>query len=498
MSAVALPVLLAYLALLGALAVFGAHRLRIARLYSKHRDNSPPMLSPDALPRITVQLPIFNERNVVERLINAACELDWPRDRLQIQVLDDSTDDTAELARALASRWAARGLTVEVHHRTERAGFKAGALAEGLKHATGELIAIFDADFVPRPDFLRALVPYFDLGAAAPEIGMVQARWGHLNEGASLLTALTATLLDGHFIVEHTARNRAGLFFNFNGTAGVWRADAIRAGGGWQHDTVTEDLDLSYRAQLAGWRFVYLRDLVVPSELPSTMRAYKNQQHRWAKGSVQTARKLLPRILASDLPGPVKREALSHLTLNLSYLLVLAVALLLPFTLPAREALHRPWFFALDLALFGVTLASNLRFYGLASREAHPDTWAPLARLPGVLALGIGMAVNQSRAVLEGLLGRDATFVRTPKEGDRGARLYAPAGSWTTGIELAFAAYYGAAIAWAATHERWGSVPWLSLFFVGFAYVGLSSVRRPRPRSALGAKAVDIVVEAAA
>lgn len=498
MSAVALPVLLAYLALLGALAVFGAHRLRVARLYRAHRDNPPQRLSPDALPRITVQLPIFNERNVVERLIDAACALDWPRDRLQIQVLDDSTDDTAELARAAASRWAARGVTIEVLHRAERRGFKAGALAEGLERATGELIAIFDADFVPAPDFLRAIVPYFDLGVPRPRIGMVQARWGHLNEGASLLTALTATLLDGHFIVEHTARNRAGLFFNFNGTAGVWRAAAIRDGGGWQHDTVTEDLDLSYRAQLAGWRFVYLRDLVVPSELPGTMRAYKNQQHRWAKGAVQTARKLLPRILASDLPRPVKREALSHLTLNLSYPLVLAVALLLPWTLPARLALHQPWFFALDLALFGVTLWSNLRFYGLALREAHPGALAPLLRLPAVLALGIGMAVNQSRAVLEGLLGRDATFVRTPKEGDGGARLYAPAASWTAALELGLALYYGVAIAWAASHERWGSVPWMSLFFAGFAYVGLASARRPRPSRRQGPQAIEIVVEVAA
>lgn len=457
----------------------------MTRLYLRSRDRAPRAPeAPPLPPTVTVQLPVYNERNVIERLIDATCNLDWPRERLQIQVLDDSTDDTVEVARGAAARWRARGVDIEVLHREDRSGYKAGALAAGLSTAKGELIAIFDADFIPTPDFLTRTVPHF----AAPRVGMVQARWGHCNEDQNPLTRLAAILLDGHFVIEHTARNRSDLFFNFNGTAGVWRRAAIQDAGGWAHDTVTEDLDLSYRAQLNGWRFVYLLDLVVPSEVPATMAAYKNQQHRWAKGSMQTARKLLFRLLRSPLPLRVRLEAASHLTMNLAYPLVLVVALLLPWTLAARDLREPGALWALDLALFGVTMASNLSFYGLTLREVWPQGWrARLPRLLGTLVLGVGMALNQTLAVLEGLFGQDRTFVRTPKSGDvdrasaeRGARAlvrrYTPRVGWTAWGELALAAYYGAAIALALRDDHWTSVPWMLLFFLGFALVSLGSL----------------------
>lgn len=481
-----------YLALLAVLATFGLHRLRISRLYLASADRAPARLSPEARPFVTVQLPVFNERNVVERLMEAACRLEWPRDRLEVQVLDDSTDDTTEVAAVVAARWREAGVDVRVLHRDDRRGYKAGALAAGLREAKGELVAVFDADFVPDPDFLSRVVPYFDLeapvvpGRHQGRVGMVQARWGYLNEEQNALTRLASVLLDGHFVLEHTARNRGGLFFNFNGTAGVWRKATIEDAGGWTHDTVTEDLDLSYRAQLRGWRFVYLLDVVVPSELPSGMRAYKNQQHRWAKGSIQTARKLLPELLRGPLPRRVKAEAVAHLTMNLAYPLVLVVALLLPWTLPARELAGLRAFWALDLALFGSTLLSIVGFYGLALREAYPDWRRRMARLPATMALGVGMAVSQTRGVVEGLLARDATFVRTPKGGEVGGRSpapvrrYTPAFHWTALVELTLAAYYGAAIAFALARGHLASVPWLCLFFAGFAFVGLSSLTPAR------------------
>ncbi len=486
-------IVLVYLALLALLAVFGLLRLRLLWLYRRGRDRAPtaPPLTGE-LPFVTVQLPIYNERNVVERLIDAACELRWPRERLEIQVLDDSTDDTHEAAERAAERGRARGVDVAVLRREGREGYKAGALAWGLARARGELIAVFDADFLPTPEFLERAVPHL----ADPGVGMVQARWGHVNEEQSPLTRMAAVQLDGHFVIEHTARHRSGLFFNFNGTAGIWRRAAIEDAGGWAHDTVTEDLDLSYRAQLRGWHFVYLLDLVVPAEVPSTMVAYKNQQHRWAKGSIQTARKLLPSLLESGLARRVKLEATSHLTMNLAWPVVLLVALLLPWTLPERARYEQGPLWAVDLLLFGLTLASNLGFYGLAEREIHGPR-ARLLRLPGALALGVGMALNQTRAVLEGLFGADRTFVRTPKSGEtaggEGAmvRRYTPRAGWTAWGELGMGLYYAAAIGLAAWTGHWSSVPWMLLFLVGFSWVGLASLLPGGSR----ASSADVVIE---
>ena len=493
-------ILASYLALLGVLALYGSHRVAILLIYRRLRDANPRTWDWPELPGVTVQLPVYNERNVVERLIDAAAGLEWPRDRLQIQVLDDSTDDTADVAARVAAAWRERGVDVRVLRREDRTGYKAGALAAGLATATGELVAVFDADFIPQPSFIREVVPYFD---PSGEIGMVQARWGHLNEDVGLLTRLESVLLDGHFVLEHTARNRSGRFFNFNGTAGVWRRACISDAGGWQHDTVTEDLDLSYRAQLRGWRFVYLRDCVVPSELPSTMRAFKNQQHRWAKGSIQTARKLLPGLLRSDLPGRVKREAFVHLTNNLAYPLVLALGLLMPFAIDVRGQGDLGSLLLFDLPVFLAATGSVALFYGATLRELGPGWGRGLWRLPLVLALGVGMAVNQTRAVFEGLFGQDVTFVRTPKRGEIGrtggatVRLYEQVRGWTPLVELGLGVYFTAAIVWAGVSGHWGSVPFLALFAGGYGYVGLASLRSGRV-TADDARLVEVVVEAGA
>ena len=292
-------ILVSYFFVLSILAVYGWHRYYLVYLYMRHKDSQPSEPEPlDPLPVVTIQLPIYNEMYVADRLIEAVCRLDYPRELLEIQVLDDSTDETCEIAELAVRRHAAHGTDIKYFHRADRTGYKAGALEAGLQVARGSYIAIFDADFLPSADFLHRLLPHF----ADPKVGMVQARWGHINQDYSLLTKIQSILLDGHFVLEHGARNRAGHFFNFNGTAGMWRRETIGDAGGWQHDTLTEDLDLSYRAQLRGWKFVFLPDVVSPAEVPVEMNAFKSQQHRWAKGSIQTCKKLLPRILQADLP----------------------------------------------------------------------------------------------------------------------------------------------------------------------------------------------------
>ncbi len=485
MSALADLIPAAYVAVLGLASLHGAHRVQVLAGYLRTRRQQPaPRAVPaDAnLPVITVQLPIFNEETVVGRLVDAACRLDWPRDRLQVQILDDSTDGTTALARAQAEAWRRQGVDVTLLHRVDRVGFKAGALAAGLATARGDLIAIFDADFLPPPRFLREVHAHLH---GQPDVGMVQARWGHLNEHANLLTRLSAVLLDGHFVLEHSYRNRTGRFFNFNGTAGIWRRVCIDEAGGWQHDTLTEDLDLSYRAQLAGWRFVYLRDLVVPAELPDSMRAFKAQQHRWAKGTLQTARKLLPTLLRAPLPWRVRTEALAHMTANLAYPLVLLLAALMPAAVLLRGQGNLARTLWIDLPVFLLATGSVAVFYAVAEAEAWGSLRGRAWRLPLTLALGAGMAVSQTRAVIAGLTSRDATFVRTPKAGDAGAHRYRVALDWTPLFELALSAWCagGMVAAWRA--GLWGSLPFMALFSFGFGYVGLASLldRPPRTRA---------------
>ncbi|MEZ4465760.1 MAG: glycosyltransferase family 2 protein [bacterium] len=452
-------------------------------LYYRHRKDQPrlPELPPDyEWPRVTIQLPVFNERYVVRRLIDAVCRIRYPQHLLEIQVLDDSTDDTVEISRAAVEEWKARGVDITLLHRTDRTGFKAGALQAGMQAAKGRFIAVFDADFVPTTDFLERTIPHF----VDDRVGMVQARWDHLNRGFSLLTQAQSILLDGHFIIEHTARNRSGRFFNFNGTAGVWRRETIGDAGGWQHDTLTEDLDLSYRAQLKGWRFIFLNDLLAPAELPVEMNAFKSQQHRWAKGSIQVALKLLPRILRSDLPRKVKMEAFIHLSNNVAYVLMVLMSLMLPFTLHLRVANN--WYTALflDLPFFLGATVSVCAFYLLCQIEAGGRPWYKhLLYLPVVLALGIGLAVNNTKATLEALLGHDSPFVRTPKLAvEAGQKTARPVPRYRSGrnvlpwVELFFGAYYTYTVIYCLMHQVWIALPFMLIFQVGFLYTGLMSL----------------------
>ncbi|MBV9617974.1 MAG: glycosyltransferase family 2 protein, partial [Verrucomicrobia bacterium] len=315
-----------YLSVLFGLSAYGIHRYFIIYLFLKHRKRQPVPLSHFAqLPKVTMQLPVFNEVYVVERLLKSVSEIDYPRELLQIQVLDDSTDDTRQLTARCVAELRERGLNVELIHRVDRVGFKAGALETGLATAEGEFVCILDADFVPQGDLLQRTIHFF----TDPKVGMIQTRWGHLNRTYSLLTRVQAMFLDGHLLLEQTARSRSGRFFNFNGTAGLWRKCCIAEAGGWQHDTLTEDLDLSYRAQLAGWKFMFLPDVITPAELPVDMNGFKSQQHRWTKGSIQTCKKLLPTIWRSQLALRLKIEATAHLTSNFAYLLLACLCVLL-------------------------------------------------------------------------------------------------------------------------------------------------------------------------
>ncbi|MEO6237838.1 MAG: cellulose synthase family protein, partial [Vicinamibacterales bacterium] len=354
-------ILVLYFFVLSILAIYGWHRYYLVYLYMKNRGNAPtPALPPPALstlPRVTIQLPIYNEMYVADRLIDAICELDYPRELLEIQVLDDSTDETTEIAELAVRRHAARGFDITHLHRVDRRGYKAGALAAGLKVAKSDFIAIFDADFVPSKDFLQKTLPYF----TDARIGMVQARWGHINQDYSLLTKIQSILLDAHFVLEHGGRNRAGCFFNFNGTAGIWRREAIADAGGWQHDTLTEDLDLSYRAQLRGWRFVFLPHVVAPAEVPVEMNSFKSQQHRWAKGSIQTCMKLMPRILRSRQPLKVKVEAFFHLSANFNYLLMMLLSVLMFPAMWVRYNMGWTEMLVIDVPLFVLATMSFFR-----------------------------------------------------------------------------------------------------------------------------------------
>lgn len=465
--------------LLAGLTLYALHRLWLTGTGSRPKPRDPrPEFHPTAgvppkTPIVCVQLPLYNEPAVAARVIAAASALDWPRDGLEIQVLDDSTDETADICAAAVAALRARGLDARHLRRANRAGFKAGALAHGLAAARGDLLLVLDADFVPPPDFLRRTVPAF----VDPTVGCVQARWGHLNRATSALTETEALILDGHFVVEQTARHRAGRFFNFNGTAGVWRRAAIDAAGGWSADTLTEDTDLSYRAQLAGWRLVYLPDVAAPAELPAAMPAFQSQQFRWAKGQTQVARKLLCRVFRAPLPVATKIEAAFHLTGNVAYVILLALCLLAPF------ALGRPR--AIDVALAAVTLASHAAFYVVSQRS-----WRALVRLPSVMAVCAGLCVSQARAVIEGLVGRASEFVRTHKDGSTDATGVF-AGTPAVGrnsrvrtrcwgrepvpwIEMLLAFYMAGTLVAAVALGRWFAVPFLLVFAAGFAWVAIS------------------------
>ena len=480
-----MALLIPYFIVLVLLASYGFHRYVLVYLYYKNRKNrtvGPPGEFAE-LPRVTVQLPIFNEQFVVERLLDAVCRLKYPLDKLDIQLLDDSTDETQAVAKGVVDHYAAQGFPVSYLHRTNREGFKAGALAEGMKSARGEFIAIFDADFVPPEDFLLRTIHYF----TEPKTGMVQTRWTHINRNYSFLTQVEAILLDGHFVLEHSGRARSNVFFNFNGTAGVWRRQAIEEAGGWQHDTLTEDTDLSYRAQLVGWKFVYLQDVECPAELPVEMTAFKTQQARWAKGLIQTSKKILPRVLRSEQPFHVKIEAWYHLTSNLSYPLMIVLSVLL---LPAMIIrFYQGWFQMLyiDLPLFMVSTFSISSFYLVSQKELFPRTWPKaLIYLPCLMALGIGLTITNSRAVIEALLGRQSAFARTPKyrvESKKDkvrANKYRRRLGWVPWIEMLIGTYFAMTVYYAIANENFITVPFLLLFVFGYWYTGLMSLLQGR------------------
>lgn len=451
------------------LAAYGLNSLILAFLYVCHRSHADPVsANGSALPFVTVQVPTYNERHVVERVIDAVAALDYPRHKLQIQILDDSTDETTRLARERAALHRDRGVDITVLQRPNRQGFKAGALAWGLEQARGECIAIFDADFCPHPDFLLRTAPHF---VNRPRLGLVQARWAHLNADYSPLTRAQAMAFDGHFVVEQTGRNRSGLLMNFNGTAGVWRADCIEDCGGWQDDTLSEDLDLSYRAQLAGWKTLYLPDVGAPAELPPQMAAFKRQQSRWTQGSVQTLRKLLPPILSSErLTTAQKLMGLTHLSSYLAHgLMVSHLLISLPLLLFAAEP------FSLGgLGLLG--LGPPLT-YVLSQRYLYPDWGRRLRTLPLLILVGIGIAWNNTRAIWRGLTSWGGTFARTPK-----FRLEGHIGDWANSVyklglsdsflgEVALTIYALTAALLAHVTGRYGMLPFLLLYAASFGTV---------------------------
>jgi cellulose synthase/poly-beta-1,6-N-acetylglucosamine synthase-like glycosyltransferase len=484
---------ISYFIVLTGLSLYGLHRYVIIYLFWKNRHRAPqPRAQFKELPVVTVQLPVFNEMYVVERLLKSVAALEYPRELLQVQLLDDSTDETTEIAAKQVAELKAQGLDIELIHRTDRTGFKAGALENGMKSCKGQYILILDADFVPAPDMLLKTIHYF----TDEKIGMIQTRWGHLNRTYSLLTRIQAMFLDGHLLLEQTARSRSGRFFNFNGTAGLWRRSCIEDAGGWQHDTLTEDLDLSYRAQLKGWRFVFLADLVTPAELPVDMNGFKSQQHRWTKGSIQTCIKLLPQVWRAKLPLLVKLEGTAHLTSNYAYLLLIFLCLLMhPSTGGAVSAdtagsVSHFWrTLLIDVPIFLSASMPAAVFYLCCQRELYPRSWwKEILYMPALLALGIGLAVNNARAVFEAMIGLQSEFTRTAKYGIQSRTQswkrskYSPLKSITPLAELAFAGYFSKFLLAAIQNGQWLAVPFLVLFAGGFAYVGVCSVAQWFPQ----------------
>jgi cellulose synthase/poly-beta-1,6-N-acetylglucosamine synthase-like glycosyltransferase len=473
--------LIPYFSIMVVLSIYGMHRYEVIRNYLKCRKKlqSEPAVRFEQLPPVTVQLPLYNERYVVERLLEGVTKLDYPRHLLQIQVLDDSTDETHPFTEALAAQYSALGHNVEYIHRANREGFKAGALQEGLKTATGEFIAIFDADFIPPVDFLTRTVNFF----TDSNVGVVQTRWSYLNRDSNVLTEVQAMLLDGHFVLEHVARCGRGLFFNFNGTAGVLRRRMIDEAGGWQHDTLTEDCDLSYRAQLKGWRFVYLPGLDCPSELPVDMHAFQVQQSRWAKGLMQVSGKLLSRILHAPIPWRHKAEAIFHLTPNISYPLMMVVSALMLPVMIVRFYVGWWQIALIDLPLILASFVSISAFYLLAQHELNPKTWKrSIFMMPALLAVGVALAVVNTRAVLEAMLGIKTGFVRTAKYAIAGGGVHAAEAKyrrksgWLPVIELGLGTYFLVMVLWAIDSTNYLALPFLVLFVSGYYWAAFATL----------------------
>jgi len=463
------------------LALMGFHSLVLSTIYIVHRNDKiqpPPNISTPDLPTVVVQLPVFNEKHVIERLIESVSRLDYPYHKLRIQVLDDSTDETLSSAAAAIEKARATGLQIEHIRRRSRQGFKAGALTYGLQRTEAELIAVFDADFVPQPDFLHRVVPYFGMD---DRLGLIQTRWGHLNADLNSMTRAQALALDAHFIVEQLARHRAGLLVNFSGTAGVWRRACIEQSGGWHSDTLSEDIDLSYRAQLAGWRCLYLPDVSTPAEIPAMMMGFKRQQSRWATGTMQCLRKLGGVVLCAPLTVWQKIEAMFHLSGYVIHPLMLLVLFLVgPLMLSGRLS-------DLPLAGLGLAMLGMPVEILLSQRRLYSDWLRRMAAFPILMLIGIGIAASNTRAVLRAFSAHPQAFERTPKfhlqEGNpdygRNSSYALPIDS-TTWVELALAAY-ATIMALLALRYAPSLVPFMMLYALGFAYVAGVSLQQARP-----------------
>jgi len=457
-----------YFTALMCLALYGLHNMVMVLLYwwTRNKPTRPETIAD--WPSVTVQLPTYNERYMLERLLRAVTNLDYPREKLQVQLLDDSTDVSAVLARRLVEQYRERGHNIGLIQRTDRRGFKAGALAGGLRTALGELIAIFDADFVPPPDWLKRTVPYF----ADPSLGCLQTRWGHLNPNQSSFAQTQSLGIDGHFVIEQAARSRSGLLLNFNGSAGIWRRFAIEDAGGWQADTLTEDLDLSYRAQLRGWRFDYLPDVIVPAELPAQVEAYKKQQFRWAKGSFQVVRKLMAPLLLAKLPIHKRLLGALHISGYFVCPLMVAVLLLWPWVgLLAPQFLQMlPWTM---LTAFGPPL-----MYLAAESGYRAKPMERLRLIPLLIIVGFGLSFNNTVAAVQGLFGRDiGTFVRTPKFNTANRvpavkhESYVPSVGPLLWGEIALGLYALLALLMLVPRLGWEIAPWLTIYIAGYFYI---------------------------
>ncbi len=471
-----------YILSLVLLFIFALHRFELIRLYLDQK-NLPLFPVPISnTPKVTIQLPVYNEALVIERLLLSAAAIDYPKVKLEIQLLDDSTDETSAIASSLIAKMQAEGIPIFHIRRKTREGYKAGALQYGLERASGEFIAIFDADFILPPDFLRSLLPSF----TTSKIGMVQARWGFLNEKDSSLTRVQAMMLDGHFDMEHTARFRHRLLFNFNGTAGIWRKEAIVSSGGWRSESLAEDLDLSYRAQLAGWKFVYRHDVLVPAELPTDWGSFKSQQYRWAKGSAQTCKRLLPMILRSNLSVRQKVEAFFHLTAVNTYIFGLLLALSAPFAFSIDSKLGSP---VIDLLLFLFFFSAIAGFFMIPQRERGKSWGRSLSTLIQLMGVGIGLSLNNSLAILDGWIGRTTPFIRTPKRGNllashsRRWLSYRPKMGVLRWGELLLTIYFFVSLNLSLATGRTQALWVLTIFSLAYLYSTLSTFLERLPRT---------------
>lgn len=473
-------VLIGYFLSLTILFVFGLHGFIMIYYHKKYRDNNPvPKPQIDENSVITIQLPLYNEMYVAERLINAVCEIEYPKDKLEIQVLDDSTDETVSVVANSVEKKQNEGFDIKHIRRGTREGFKAGALKEGLKIAKGEFIAIFDADFIPHKDFLKKTLSFFN----DDKIGMVQTRWEHLNSDYSIITKAQALALDGHFVIEQSVRNKSGFFINFNGTGGVWRKSCIEDAGNWHADTLTEDLDLSYRAQLNGWKFVYLKDFTSPAELPSEINALKSQQFRWTKGAIETAKKILPLVWKSEIPLRVKLQSTFHLTNNFVFPFILLAAILnVPLVFVKNSGSHGLYFTM--MSVFVLAFISSFVFYLYAQKDVHLDWRKRIVLFPLFMAGSMGLAVNNSRAVFEGLLNRKSEFVRTPKykletnkDSWMGKKYIEKKLGFSVYVEALLAVYCLIGILASLYFMEFGALPFQILFFLGFAFMSITSIR---------------------